>query len=290
MFRAIMLTHSVSGAAKLLNVSQPAVSRLLSYTESRVGLPLFERIKGRLYPTPEARLLFNEVNEVYQRIQRVNEVTRDLVEKRHGTLRVAAIPGLGQTIIPMAIAKFRSQFPDVNIKLNISISTDVVNSLVNRESELGVVTSPAIHPSLVSKPLYENHLMVAMPPSHPLANKRKISPEDLLNEDLVGYGSDTPLGRLIQQVFSSFERAPRVAVEVRFTHMACALVQAGNGMAIVDELAVAGRAWPDVVVRPLDTKIKMHVRILHHLEPLPLLAQDFIKTLETVEYHSLRHL
>ena len=45
-FRAIMLTGSISGAAKLLNVSQPAVSRLIAYTESRVGLMLFERIKG----------------------------------------------------------------------------------------------------------------------------------------------------------------------------------------------------------------------------------------------------
>lgn len=54
-FRAIMMTGSISGAAKLLNVSQPAISRLISYTETRVGLVLFERIKGRLYPTPEAR-------------------------------------------------------------------------------------------------------------------------------------------------------------------------------------------------------------------------------------------
>ncbi|CAJ3076526.1 LysR family transcriptional regulator [Burkholderia pseudomallei] len=53
-FRAIMLTGSISGAAKLLHVSQPAVSRLISYAEQRLGLALFERIKGRLYPTPEA--------------------------------------------------------------------------------------------------------------------------------------------------------------------------------------------------------------------------------------------
>ncbi|NOJ99318.1 LysR family transcriptional regulator, partial [Corallococcus coralloides] len=59
-FRAIMLTGSISGAAKLLHVSQPAVSRLIGYTEQRLGLSLFERIKGRLYPTPEARHLFIE--------------------------------------------------------------------------------------------------------------------------------------------------------------------------------------------------------------------------------------
>src|SRR5471032_3000145 len=78
-FRAIMLSGSISGASKLLYVSQPAVSRLISYTEQRLGLMLFQRIKGRLYPTPEARRLFTEVNVVYQGVQRVNEVADDLI-------------------------------------------------------------------------------------------------------------------------------------------------------------------------------------------------------------------
>ena len=65
-FRAIMLSGSISGASKLLFVSQPAVSRLIAYTEQRLGLMLFQRIKGRLYPTPEARRLFVEVTALYQ--------------------------------------------------------------------------------------------------------------------------------------------------------------------------------------------------------------------------------
>ena len=79
-FRAIMLSGSISGASKLLFVSQPAVSRLIAYTEQRLGLMLFQRIKGRLYPTPEARRLFVEVTALYQNVQRVNEVADNLAE------------------------------------------------------------------------------------------------------------------------------------------------------------------------------------------------------------------
>ncbi|WP_160018317.1 LysR family transcriptional regulator, partial [Raoultella sp. 18093] len=57
-FRAVMVTGSVSGAARLLHVSVPPISRLLSHTESRLGFALFERIKGRLHPTAEARRLY----------------------------------------------------------------------------------------------------------------------------------------------------------------------------------------------------------------------------------------
>lgn len=54
-FRAVMITGSINGAAQLLYVSQPAVSRMLSHTEARIGFQLFERVKGWLYPSPEAR-------------------------------------------------------------------------------------------------------------------------------------------------------------------------------------------------------------------------------------------
>src|SRR3954471_3643596 len=78
-FRAVMVAQSISGAAKALHVSQPAVSRLISYTEQRVRLTLFERIKDRLYPTPEARRLFEEVGAVYNSVQRVNQVAEELI-------------------------------------------------------------------------------------------------------------------------------------------------------------------------------------------------------------------
>lgn len=288
-FRAIMVTGSVSGAAKLLNVSQPAISRLLSHMESRSGLTLFERIKGRLYPTPEARTLFTEVDAVYQRVQRVNEITRDLVEKRQGTLRLAVIPSLGQTLIPMAISRFRQQFPHVKIILHTVISNDVFENLLSRHVEVGVVTSPANHPNLHARPIFKSHLVAVLPASHPLTNRPEIHTQDLLREDLIGYGADTPLGRLTEQMFSSVGGMPRLAVEVRFTHMACAMVQAGAGVGIADELAVMGRIWPDVVVRPIVPTTVMSVNVLHYqLEPLSLLVQDFIHTLETTNYHSLR--
>src|SRR3546814_2084957 len=200
-FRAVMLTGSISSAAKLLNVSQPAISRLLAYTESRIGLNLFERIKGRLYPTPEARRLFVEVDAVYQRVQRVNEVAPDLVEKRHGTLRLAVSPSLGQTLLPIAVAKFRKRFPDVKVDTQTLISTDLVQALLTQQAEVGVAISPVSHPNLEIRPIYENHLVAVLPATHPLANQNEVHASDLAGQDLIGYGAETPFGRLIAGVF-----------------------------------------------------------------------------------------
>lgn len=262
-FRAIMLTGSISKAAQLLNVSQPAISRLLSYTESRIGLVLFERIKGRLYPTPEARRLYQEVEQVHNSVQRVNEVATDLIEKRHGSLHIAVSPSLGQTLIPMAVTRFRQAFPDVKVYVRTLISSDLVQALVTQQAEVGVAIVPLTHPSLHAQSIYENHLVAVLPASHPLADKQELDASDLEGLNLIGYGNDTPYGQMVQQLFGNRPGVPQLAVEVRLTHIACAMVQAGAGIAIVDELAVAGRVWPDVVVRPINPRTTMQIGRAH---------------------------
>src|SRR5690606_27053441 len=93
---------------------------------------------------------------------------------------------------------------------------------------------------------------------------------------------------MVQQLFGNRPGVPQLAVEVRLTHIACAMVQAGAGVAIVDELAVIGRVWPDVVVRPIHPTTMMPVNVIHYrLEPLSRLAQDFIDMLAAMKYHSL---
>ena len=87
-FRAVMITGSIRGASQLLFVSQPAVSQLLSHTEARVGFPLFERIRGRLFATPEAKKLFHEVELVYAGVKRVNELARELHDHQEGILNL----------------------------------------------------------------------------------------------------------------------------------------------------------------------------------------------------------
>src|ERR687889_772283 len=77
-FRAIMLAGSVSGAGRMLHVSQPAISRMLALTEDRLGFRLFERQRTRLFPTDEARRLFSEVEGLYRGIERVNDLARNL--------------------------------------------------------------------------------------------------------------------------------------------------------------------------------------------------------------------
>jgi len=283
-FRAIMVAGSVSGAAKLLHVSQPAVSRLLSYTEQRLGMVLFERIKGRLYPTPEAKRLLAEVNLVYQGVQRVNELAQDLAQHRLGHLRVACSPSLGLGFIPVAVAAFLRRLPDARLSLATLSPPLLTQALLTQQADLGVVFLAESHPNLASRPLYGNRLVAVCPAGHPLAQRKLVTLQALSAHPIVGYSAEVPVGQLIRRLFAEADIALRPVVEVQQIHVACALVQSGVGVALIDEFTAQGPVCGGLEVRPLKEEVETPVRVVHPaFEPLSRLAHAFIETLEDLK-------
>ncbi|AUL46413.1 LysR family transcriptional regulator [Bordetella trematum] len=283
-FRAIMLSGSISGASKLLFVSQPAVSRLIAYTEQRLGLMLFERIKGRLYPTPEAKRLFAEVSTLYQIVQRVNEVADNLAENRVGQLRLSCSPSLGQSLMPRAIAAFRREFPEVRLVLQTLIPSVMLQSLLTQQVELGVAYLSMDHPSFASQSLYENHFVAVLPEGHPLAGRAQVSAAELAEQPLIGYSADIPFAMLVRDIFAGLPAEPEARIEVQQAHVACAMVQAGAGVALVDEMSVRGPIWSGVVTVPVAETVSAPISVYHlELEPLSRLAREFIRVLRELE-------
>lgn len=279
-FRAVMITGSISGAARLLSVSQPAISRLLAYTEGRLGLKLFERVKGRLHPTPEAKRLFVEVDQVYQGVQRVNEVAQDLLQRSTGTLRIVSSPSVGQGLIPSTIAAFRHQHGDVRIKFEVMTINDLVRQVAGNQADLGVVNLPVDHPNVITTPLSEGRLVCICPKDHRLAQLSTIKAADLVPYPLISYGRETPYGMIVNRFLARAAQEAKVGIEVRFSQVACSLVQAGAGVAIIDEFALMGRTWPDIVARRVSPRTMMRVSLVNsRYEPLSRVALAFVDIL-----------
>jgi DNA-binding transcriptional LysR family regulator len=279
-FRAVMLTGSVSGASKLLYVSQPAISRLISHTEQRLGLELFQRTKGRLYPTPEARRLLAEVNAVYEGVERVNEIAEDLAANRTGSLRISCSPNLGLTILPRAIAAFRAAHPDVRVVVRTQIPANMLRALLSGQVELGMSNMPLVHPNLEARLLVKNPIVALMPAGHRLSGRASVRPAELAGEPLIGYGSNVPFGLLVREMFGSDIDRLDIRIEVEQAHVARALAQAGAGIGLVDAMTVFGQSWPNIVAVPIKTKVNASVQLFHvQSEPLSRLALEFAEDL-----------
>jgi len=276
-FHAVMSAGSISGAAKLLFVSQPAVSRLLAHAEQRAGFRLFERVKGRLYPTPEAKQLFDEVDSAYVSLRRVNELARDLAEHRRGVLRLVAHATVGRQLVPCAIGAFHARYPDSRLRYECLRHAFLQERVLNAQADLGVALFPVEHPSLESVPLCETTLVCVVPAGHVLSRYKTLSAGQLRDHELIAYERGSPFALVCDEVFGP-AGAPPTAIEVGNPEDACGLAQSGAGVALVDRFTAASVGT--VAVRPLVDAPTLTVRVLYRrYAPLSTGARAFVDVL-----------
>ncbi|KAF1019250.1 MAG: HTH-type transcriptional activator CmpR [Paracidovorax wautersii] len=214
-------------------------------------------------------------------MQRVNALAQDLARNRSGILNIVSSPSVGQSFIPQAMAQFRRQFPGCKLTFACHSYEHLGERLFNHQADLGIISLPMTHPNLEVVPLCQNRLVCALPYNHPLAGKAVLSLDDLVDADMIGYGNDTPLGRMIGLYCQREQKELSYVVEVGSPQNAGSLVAMGVGLALVDEFTV--RSWAGshpLWVRPLRDAPVLQANLVHlRYEPLSQLTQSFIAVL-----------
>src|SRR5919202_6367516 len=170
-FEAIVERGSFSAAAAALGVSQPAVSQQMRTLERALGGPLIDR-RGR-------RLALTERGEVVHRhAQRMlalsDELRRELAEGAEtvaGPLVVGASTGPGDYVLPRLLGGFQADYPDVSVTLTVEATRTIVDRVLERDLELGVVGARRPHRGLVYEPFLHDRVVLAVPPSHRFAGR-----------------------------------------------------------------------------------------------------------------------
>ncbi|MEX1234895.1 MAG: LysR family transcriptional regulator [Roseovarius sp.] len=255
---AVIELGTTAKAAELLAVSQPAVSNMIRHVEALAGFALFERERGRLIPTPEARHIAQEAQHLFMQQRRVSTIIEELRGGTTGRLSIVATPSIGQRILPPIIAEFLAKRPRLNVSLDLGHTDQIANRLVSGQAELGLSISQPRHSALTVRSIADAQLLCACPEGHELALSRVVQIAALNHARHISYSVDTPLGQVIDAAFSSRGLERRYFFEVRHTMAALELVANGVGVALVDSFAVAGRDVPGVALRPIDPPISLH--------------------------------
>ncbi|WP_244830407.1 MULTISPECIES: LysR substrate-binding domain-containing protein [unclassified Caballeronia] len=282
-FRAIMMTGSISEAARSLYVAQPSVSRVLQVTESRLGFLLFERMRGRLYPTPEAKRIFDEVMRAYEGIERVDNLVRSLADGTSGKLNIVCSPSLGVHLVPLAIARFHAEFQQLPIQFEPLTHNHLVPRVLFGKNCIGVSMFAVEHPNLVTMPIASGRLL-CVAKKGALARRRALDPKQVAAMPWIDYEQDTPLGRIVGHVFRN-ERRPEPVVRVRSAISACTLAREGVGVAVVDPFCIdsAMRDLLDVVPLRAEAEHRLTASLIYsHVEPLSNAARRFVEILRDV--------
>jgi len=261
-FRSVMLTGSVVGAARLMSVTQPAVSRAVGLLELRIGYKLFERRGRRLVPTPEGEALYREIEPLYGSLDRIAQVAQDIRFQRAGALRIATLPALAQWLVPRAIARFQSTRPNVTVFVQSLPSRQIAELVSTRQFDVGVVELPLSRPAIAIEPLDPVPLMAVIPAGHRLAAKRLISLKDLDGERMILLSQVSFVRYQIEDAFSKLGVAPHVVLETPSSSIAFALVAAGAGITLVSRWTAEPFAGADVVVKPVKESLASRQAII----------------------------
>jgi DNA-binding transcriptional LysR family regulator len=276
-FNAVMLTGSVSAAARLINVTQPAVSRILSHAELQLGFALFQRTKGRLVPTTEAQTLYPHIERLFQQLDEVQRLASSLKQgQREDELHLLTVLALSYEIIPRALKAFRVQHPNVRVIFEALHSPQIISALVLQEADVGFVFSSVAHPSLEQQSLAQGRMMCIAPKgllSATIVKRGVVTLQDLVNKPIISLDVRDPVGTHLNHACREAGVGLQSVVTVQTYHAALALAHHGIGMALVDSCTAVSADLAKVAVLALEPSIDVPIRALRPIHrPSSLLA------------------
>ena len=256
-FRCLMVTGTTVGAARQMNVTQPAISRLIADLETDLGFRLFTRTKGRMEPTNAAVRFYKAVEENFLGLERLRQVANNIRNHAPESMSVACSPVLSTSLLPMVLKEFVQSDPEVTIHVVSCNTSEILLKLQDLKVDLALC--PAFPPiaGIEQIHLMDLGMLCAMPPGHRLASKDKIYPEDLEDETLIGW---LPIGpRAYDMEQATLDKAKvktRYSIKTHSSHTRYAMVAHGLGISVVEPFAA--RIWQpnDVVVRPFISDIR----------------------------------
>lgn len=239
-FRAIMVRRTVTGAAEMLAVTQPVVTRLITDLEERIAIPLFKRASGRLVPTPEAALLFEDVHQSLMGIERIANAASNIKMLKLAHLRIAAAPAMALSFLPRTIASFTSENSETLVSLETHSTPNVLDMVQSGRCDLGFAMLN------MRKTRHENNevlvsarMVGVVPIHHRLASRKVLHPKDFEGERFIAPTALMESRTKIDALMLSHGVNRRINVETQFSSAMVKLVEAGAGLALIEPLTAS---------------------------------------------------
>lgn len=239
-FKAVIEYGTVSRAAEMMNVSQPAMSKLIAHLEDDTALRLFDRVKGRLVPTRRGMRLYEEIDRIFAGVRQVENAVDAIRRDEQSRLLIGVMPALSGPFIQQATSRFLVKQPNVFCSVQSRSSQWIADGLVSHKLDVGLLIVPVDNPYIVAEPLLARPVVCALPLGHPLTEKRVITPKDLAGVPFISFEPESHTNRRITQALEAGGVTPNVVMSVNVAPTLCEFIAAGVGVSLVHPLVVGG--------------------------------------------------
>ena len=262
-FHAVYVSGSVNRAAKSLNVSQPTVSKVLRHAEGQLGFELFHRESGRIFPSENGKLLFQQILPVFEQINELKKYAAMLASKRIGQLRLAMTPAFSLEIIPKVIAKFARKHSDISIELEISNTYEISKAVLNQAADLGLIMEAVSAPGLSVRTIGTTRFVCVSQNSVALS-PGPVSMMTLIDKPLIQLNAKSSLGQMLNtRIDKLWGWYPKTQIVAETYHLAKHLAAQGAGFAIVDKITALSGGSDGLSIRQVDDLDPININLIH---------------------------
>jgi DNA-binding transcriptional LysR family regulator len=265
-FKSVMENGSVTRAAQVMHISQPAVTKLLQGFERAAGFKVFARSQGRLAPTPEGLLLYRDVDRVFAAADEIRRSAQDILNMRKGALLIGAMPALSCGFVQDVAHHFMRQHPRVTIDIVSALRMKLLDSIISGKLDIALCHSVAEHPEIETEPFSRQSAVCILPPGHRLTTKKVITAQDLSGEAFISWGEGTLTRLRVDALFEKLNVDRALRFSASTSPAICAYVASGLGVAILHPLYI-GTSARAVEVRPFRPKLDVDLLLAYPRRP-----------------------
>lgn len=212
-FATVVEQSSLNQASKLLNLSQPALSRKIAKLEGELGVTLFNRKGKRLELTSIGRLTYDFALEQRQHQLKFLQSLAQFKDDTNSVITLGASLTTLQTTLPPLISAFMDKHPHAEIKLVTGKTHEIVSAVRDKQADVGIVASSISEPGLNCIPLFEDHLELVVPSTHSLSGKESFM-EDLQKLPMITFSKGTWYRKLTDDLFHRSGIMPDIRMEI----------------------------------------------------------------------------
>ncbi|CRY37229.1 LysR family transcriptional regulator [Yersinia enterocolitica] len=284
-FHGVMTTGNLTEAALLLQTSQPTVSRELARFEQLVQLKLFDRVRGRLYPTVQGLRLFEEVQHSYYGLDRIKQAAEGIRQFQHAQLSIACLPVFSQSLLPAVCKPFIDRYPEVSLSVIPQESPLLEEWLSAQRHDLGLTENTQTPAGTVRHALMTVNEVCVLPCGHPLQEKAVLTPQDFQGENFISLSVTDSYRQLLDNLFTEQGINRRLVLETHSAASVCAMVREGVGVSIVNPLTaldyIGAGVNEGVCIRPFSVDIPFTISLIQPIHrPSSSLVDTFIEHLK----------
>ncbi|MFM9326901.1 LysR family transcriptional regulator [Paenibacillus mesotrionivorans] len=242
----IAAEKNFSRAAEKLHIAQPSLSQQLSKLEKELGVLLFQRNTNSVELTHAGSAFMEKAQMILDMVGQLEREMEDISDMKKGRLNVGSLPITGSHMLPRVLPLFHSRFPGIEIHL-IEDTTNVLENLTAAgRTDISLLTLPVLDSNLSWEPLLDEEILLAVPPTHPLAGRAApdetatVSIRQLREEAFIVLKRGQGFRQIALELCRSNGFEPRIVFESSNIETVQSLVAAGMGIAFVPSMIALG--------------------------------------------------